>query len=253
MEEEEDESPPPPQYYDATPRISKTQLLLIDLVLLFIVAIITLCCVLLVTLINEHQPKYAVACTCWSLLIFYFLSSSTWTFKVGVTGSFSEHTPMLFTVSYWLLWQLLVCSPSVWDRRETDDKEISTQLSALQPILRLILFCICEMLSFRTVKGVGVKVGVAAIALLMPFLKNDGFSTDEIAEMFQFTVLLFNYGLDFMITKLGQKRPKSRLNAPLQALWCFATESPLLLVGGTISNLLMHLVGLLLFQKTHTN
>ena len=239
--------------YDVVPKISKMQLLLIDLVLLFIVSIITLCCVLLITLMSEHQPKYTLAFTTLSFLIFYLLASSTWTFKVGVSGSFSEHTGMLFTISYWILWQLLVCSPSVWEHQEIDDRIVSTQLETLQPFLRLGLFVVCEVISFRAVKGLGVKMGVVSIAILLPFIKNDGFSTDEIAEMFQFAVFLFNYGLDFMITKLGQKRPKSRLNAPLQALWCFATDSPLILVVGTITNLMMHLVGLLVFQKSHTN
>jgi hypothetical protein len=250
MDEENEEQQ---ELYVAEPRISKMQLLLIDLVLLFIVSIITLCCVLLITLITEHQPKYALAFTALSFLIFYLLASSTWTFREGVSGSFSEHTTMLLTVSYWILWQLLVCTPSVWERKETEDKLMSSKLEDLQPVLRVVLFCICEIISFRAVKGFGLKLGVSSVALLLPFLKNDGFSTDEIAEMFQFAVFLFNYGLDFMITKLGQKRPKSRLNAPLQAIWCFTIESPLILVVGTISNLLMHLVGLLMFQKTHTN
>jgi hypothetical protein len=250
MDEENEEQPiprPPEQ------RISRMQLLLIDLVLLFIVAIITLCCVLLLTLITEHQPKFVLAFTSFAFLLFYLLASSTWTFKTGVTGSFSEHTPMLLTVSYWILWQLLVCSPSVWAHTETGDREISTRLDDLQPLLKLALFCVCEIVSFRAVKGVGLKIAVSSTALLVPFLKNDGFSTDEISEMFQFTVFLFNYGLDFMIGKMGQKRPKSRLNASMQALWCFVTDSPLILVVGTIANLLTHLVGLLLFQKTHTN
>jgi hypothetical protein len=246
MEEDEEE-------YEPTPKISKMQLLLIDLVLLFIVSIISLCSVLLITLISEHQPKYTLAFTTLAFLIFYLLASSTWTFKTGVSGSFSEHTGMLLTVSYWILWQLLVCSPSVWEHQEIDDRIVSTQLETLQPFLRLALFVVCEIISFRAVKGIGLKMGVISIAILLPFIKNDGFSTDEIAEMFQFGVFLFNYGLDFMIAKLGQKRPKSRLNASLQALWCFGTESPLLLVVGTITNLLMHLLGLLLFQKTHTN
>jgi hypothetical protein len=250
MDEENEEQP---ECYNPEPRISKMQLLLIDLVLLFIVSIITLCSVLLMTLITEHQPKYTLAFTSLCFFIFYILSSSTWTFKTGVTGSFSEHTSMLLLISFWILWQLLVCSPSVWDRKETEDKEISTKLDELQPLLRLVLFAICEMISFRAVKGLVLKMAVGSIAFLIPFLKNDGFSTDEIAEMFQFAVFLFNYGLDFMITKLGQKRPKSRLNAPLQALWCFVTDSPLILVVGTITNLLMHLIGLLVFQKSHTN
>lgn len=220
---------------------ARQQTLAADLGLALIVSIVAICAVLILTVIAEHEPTLTLPAALFSFLVFALLGTSEWAFS-EFGGRLSDHHYMLSATAYWLLWELLVCAPSVWDYPLHG---LSVALTNNQINIKLVLYALCLLVSLQSINGGLVKAVLVLMVCVLTLLRNDGLSTDEVFQFFQYFAFLFNYVIDFGISKLVQGTGV-RLNSTLQALWCLVMASYLPLVAGTILSLVLRTASLLI-------
>jgi len=218
-------------------RSARTQTLMADLALSAIVCIVVLASVIALTLAAEHTATSVVPLACLCFIVFYLVGSSDWQFN-EVGGLLRDHQMLFSVVSYWLLWEFLVCMPSIWDEGTADWQVL---LKHSQNLLKLLLFLVC-------IAPVPDKVLITLLLCVLPFVRNDGLSTDELLQTLQCAVFLFNYIVEFMISKHNP----SVSSSALQAVWCLVLVKPLPLILGTVIRLSLRTVVLLIAQKSHT-
>jgi len=220
-------------------RTARSQTLVADAALTLVVCIAVLCSVVVLTAAAEHAPASLLPLVACSFVVFYMLGSSEWRFS-ELGGCLQDHQPLLTLVSYWMLWELLVCSPSIWDAQEKPTVWRTT-LHSTQPLFQLLLYVIC-------LSPLPQKARIVLLICITPFIRNDGLSTDELFQAFQCCCFLFNYTIDFMLSRLSGSG-----NSALQASWCLVLARPLPLIAGTVGSLCVRLVSLVWAQKSHIN
>jgi len=224
---------------------ARQQTLAADLGLALIVSIVAICAVLIVAVIVEHEPTMTLPAVVCSFVLFLLLGTSEWAFS-EFGGRLSDHHHMLSATAYWLLWELLVCAPSVWDYPLHG---LSAALTNNQVNIKLLLYGFCQLASVQTITGTVLKCLLVLMLCFVPLLRNDGLSTDEVFQFFQYFAFLFNYVIDFGLSKLVRPVDTAggtRLNSTLQALWCLVVASYLPLVAGTVLSLVLRTASLLI-------
>lgn len=225
----------------------KKQEVLIDVGILLVVCIIILGSVFVLSTITEHAEEYVFHALAFICVIFFVLGSSQIEFG-GDFGKFSDHHYVFFIVIFWLFWEISVCASQSWT---TFPSSIIKFLLTYQPILKCAFCAISMQTAFVNLNNEMFKLSVSMCILLLPFIKNDGLMEDEFLQCFQCGLFLFNYSMDYVITRIYSNHKTTRLNTATQAMWCLVITNPLNIMAGTMINIIVHLFILTATAKHH--
>lgn len=227
---------------------SKNQVVLIDVGILLVVCIIILGAVFIMSAVSEHSEEYVFHVLAFVCAIFYILGSNEIEFG-GDFGKFSDHSSVFLIVTFWLFWEISVCASQSWTVFPTP---IIQFLLLYQPILKIAFSTISMQTAFFGLSNELFKMSTSICILILPFIKNDGLMDDEFLQCFQCGLFLFNYSMDYVVTRIHTNHQTTRLNSATQAMWCLIITSPLNIMAGTMINILLHLFILNRTSKHHS-
>lgn len=213
------------------------------------VAILTVLITTEITLFSVViEELESLAFVAFSVIAVVHLNMAAWSRNFnGRLNAFSEHAFLLVFVVVWLLWQ-----SSEWNAT------LTTQVAAM--IAREkhgLALCRCAF-AFLIYASIMLnpqrpyfRIAASAAFLLLPTVQLAPISDNHAKQAIQIFMFMLHYSFDFLLSSLIDRSTQSSARSTIQAVWCLISASPLLLVGGTVLSLFVHIVDIALGRKLH--